>query len=145
MTPLICQQVDMLINNAHDTAEFSPNHESSELTSSLPHEEDLSIIHQEIRAIAAETAEDVIINVLHHLNLLLHKFKSIEHTYTSQSIQSIQSIQTLSSTSMTLSYTCTESIKSKNIDYFDLKLYAEFTISDSENSSTIYDVFLFVN
>ena len=154
MTPLIHQQADMLINNAHNTAEFSSNHESSELTSSLSHKEDLSIICQEIKTIAAETAEDAVMNILHHLNLLSlsHEFKSIEHIYDSSQVcqphiiisaMSIQSILTMLSSIS--SHTHTEIIKSKNIDYFDLKLYAEFTISDSENDSTIHDVFLFVN
>ena len=112
----------------------------------------MSITQHKIKAIAAEAAENTVINVLCCLNLLFH-----ESTYTSECQSSIfilttliQIISTITSSSMTSlistpSHTHMDTIKPKNIDYFDSKPYAESIISDSEHSSTIHDIFLFVN
>ena len=119
--------------------------EPPESMSLLSCKEDLSIIHQEIRTIAAETVKDAVLNVLCCLNLLSHKFESISSSQFILMI-SIQIIQT-SVTFITtfILHICMEVIKFKDIDYFDSKLYTELMISDSKNSSIIHDVFLFIN
>ena len=152
MTSLICQQASMLISNALNIIQFSFIHESLKFTSSLSHKNDLSITQHKIKTIITEAAEDAVINVLHCFNLLFYEFIYTFECQSSIFISTmlIQIILIIIFSFMTLlistlSYTCMNIIKSKNIDYFDSKLYTELIISDSKHDSIIHDVFLFIN
>ena len=142
----------MLISNALNIIQSLFIHESSEFISSSLYENDLFITQHKIRAIITEAAEDTVINVLHCFNFLFYEFIHIFECQSSIFISTmlIQIISTITFSSITSliatsSHTCMNIIKSKNIDYFDSKLYVKSIISDSEHSSIIHDVFLFIN
>ena len=152
MTPLTHQQASMLASNVLNIIQFSFIHESPESTSPLSHKDDLSITQHKIRAIVTEAAENTVINVLCCLNLLFHEFIHTSEHQPSIFILTtlIQAIPTITSSPMTslistLPHTHMDTIKPKNIDYFNPKPYAKSIISDSEHSPTIHDIFLFVN
>lgn len=161
MAPVTRQQANMSANNTQDTTQSSPIREPPEPTSPPPHEEEWPITRQEVRAIAAQAAEDAVMNILHRLNLLPMTTPEPYAEPPPQPISttSMQPILTPSHPTVTptattptptsattlVPHTRTEIIKPKDIGYFDPKPYAESTVSDSEHGPTIHDVYLFVN